>query len=191
MSKADWLHYAGKRVLVTGCYSGIGHAVARQLAELGAAVHGLDWKLCDLALDGFTQVDLRDTASIDTAVAGLTGEFDALFNCAGIAPGAPPLDVMKVNYLGTRHLTEALLPQMAKGSAIANISSNGGLGWRGHLAQLLELDGAGGFDEGLAWCAAHGELVAEGYRFSKEALIVWTFQLHPAGRGANADAGRD
>ena len=175
MSNGDWLQYAGKRVIVSGCYSGIGHAVARQLVALGAKVHGLDWKPCDLALDGFTLVDLRDPANIAAAIAGLSGSFDALFNCAGIAPGAPPLDVMKVNYLGTRLLTDGLLAQLAHGSAIVNISSNGGLGWPGHLPELLELDGVAGFAEGAAWCEAHAGLVAEGYRFSKEALIVWTF----------------
>ena len=34
--------YDGKRVVVTGCASGIGAHVARQLAELGARVTGLD-----------------------------------------------------------------------------------------------------------------------------------------------------
>ena len=171
----DWLQYTGKRVIVSGCHSGIGHAAARQLAALGAQVHGLDWKPCDLALASFTPVDLRDPASIAAAIAGLEGRFDALFNCAGIAPGAPPLDVMKVNYLGARQLTDALVPQLAGGGAIVSISSNGGLGWRGHLSELLELDRADSFAQGVEWCEAHSGLVAEGYRFSKEALIVWTF----------------
>ena len=30
------------------------------------------------------------------------------------------------------------------------------------------------FDAGLDWCATHPDMVAEGYRFSKEAVIVWT-----------------
>lgn len=170
----NWLHYADKRVIVSGCHSGIGHAAARQLVELDAEVHGLDWKGCDLDLHSFTRLDLRDPATIDSALAGLTGSFDALFNCAGMPPGAPPLDVVKANYLGPRHLTEGLLPQMAQGSAIVNISSNGGMGWRGHLPELLELDAAHCFADGQRWCEAHPDLVAEGYRFSKEAIIVWT-----------------
>lgn len=170
----NWLQYAGKRAIVTGCHSGISHAVAHQLLDQGVEVFGLDWKSCDLALHGFVRSDLRDPASIDAAVASLAGRFDAVFNCAGIPPGAPPADVVAVNYLGTRHLTDRLVPQLARGSAIANVSSNGGMGWCGHLAELLELDRAGSFAEGRDWCAAHPELVAEGYRFSKEALIVWT-----------------
>ena len=172
---SDWLGYRDKRVIVTGCHSGIGHAAARQLAGLGAEVHGLDWKPCDLPLRSFTQVDLRDPSGIEAAATCLTGPFDALFNCAGMPPGGPPLDVMKANFLGMRLLTDRILPQMRSGGAVVNVSSNGGMGWRGHLGELLELESMQGFDEGVQWCETHGDLVAEGYRCSKEAIIVWTF----------------
>ena len=172
---SDWLGYKDKRIIVTGCHSGIGHAAARQLVGLGAEVHGLDWKTCDLPLRSFTQVDLRDPHGIVKALTGLTGPFDALFNCAGMPPGGPPLDVMKANFLGPRLLSEQLLPHMCDGSAIVNVSSNGGMGWRGHLDELLELDTTPSFDDGVQWCEAHAGLVAEGYRCSKEAIIVWTF----------------
>ncbi len=177
MTQDDWLGFAGKRVIVSGCFSGIGHATARQLVELGAEVHGLDWKPCDLGLASFTQVDLRDVASIDAAVAGFTGKFDALFNCAGIPHGGPPLDVMRVNYIGTRHLTDALLPMMGQRSAIVNIASTGGMGWPARLAELKQLIAADGFAGAEHWCESQLPMVAEGYRFSKEAIIVWTMAL--------------
>lgn len=172
---SDWLGYKGKQVVVTGCHSGIGHATARRLAALGAEVHGLDWKSCDLPLRSYIQVDLRDPSGIEAAVTGLTGSFDALFNCAGLPPGGPPLDVMKANFLGPRLLSDRLLPQLRDGGAIVNVSSNGGMGWPGHLGELLELDSLASFDEGVRWCEAHAQLVAEGYRCSKEAIVVWTF----------------
>lgn len=171
---SDWLGYGGKRVLVTGCHSGIGNAVARQLGALGAEVHGMDWKPCDLALENFAEVDLRDMASIEAALPRQTEPFDALFNCAGMAPGAPPLDIMKANFLGMRHLTDRIVPQLNDGAAIVNVSSNGGMNWRDHLEELLDLDASDTFDEGVRWCEAHSDLVAEGYRCSKEAIIVWT-----------------
>lgn len=170
----DSFGYAGKRVIVSGCFSGIGSATARLLGECGAQVHGLDVKLADLPLASFTRVDLRDPESIDAATAGLRGSFDALFNCAGIPPGVSPVDVMKVNFLGTRHLTDRLLPLMATGSAVVNVSSNGGMGWIKHLPELRELASAQTFGEGANWCETHSDLVGEGYRLSKEALIVWT-----------------
>ncbi len=179
MKKDNWLGYAGKHVIVSGCFSGIGHATARQLVELGAYVHGMDWKRCDLELSSFTQVDLRDVASIDSAVACLSGHYAALFNCAGIPHGGPPLDVMRVNYIGTRHLTDLLLPMMGQGSAIVNVASTGGMGWPARLAELKQLIAENGFAGAEHWCAAHLPMVAEGYRFSKEAIIVWTM-VHSA-----------
>lgn len=174
MSKGDWLGYVGKRVIVSGCYSGIGYAAARQLIELGAQVHGFDRKTCDLDLAAFTLVDLRERESIEASIAALGGRYDALFNCAGIPPGAPPMVVMKVNYIGTRHLTEGILPLLAAGGAIVNIASTGGMGWQQRLPDLLDLIAADDFEAGLNWCAVHADMMAEGYRFSKEAIIVWT-----------------
>jgi len=63
----DFLGYRNKRVIVTGCYSGMGEATARLLVQLGAEVHGLDYKHSKLALASFRNVDLRDSSSIDSA----------------------------------------------------------------------------------------------------------------------------
>src|SRR4029077_7506677 len=108
----DFLGYKNKRVVVSGCFSGIGEATARLLLQLGAEVHGLDYKPSKLDLASFRQVDLRDPASIDAAAAALCGRGSALFSCAGLPQTSPPLDVMKVNYAGTRRLTERIVPLM-------------------------------------------------------------------------------
>ena len=174
MPMPDFLNYAGKRVVVSGCSSGIGAATARLLGEFGAEVHGLDWKDPDQRLASFSHLDLRDPASIDAAVAGLGGTIDALFNCAGLAPSLPPLDVLKVNFIGTRHLTRRFLPRMGEGGAIANVASIGGLGWPQRLATTLQLVRTEDFAAGVRWIQAHEELFGDSYAFSKEALIVWT-----------------
>ena len=96
----DFLSYKNKRVVVSGCFSGMGEATAALLLKLGAEVHGLDYKECKLPLASFTQVDLRDPAALDTAVGKIGGRVDALFNCAGLPQTSPALDVMKVNYVG-------------------------------------------------------------------------------------------
>ena len=170
----DFLNYAGKRVVVSGCGSGIGAATARLLCDFGAEVHGLDWKDPDQRLASFSRFDLREPASIDAAAAGLAGKVDALFNCAGLAPSLPPLDVMKVNFLGTRRLTRRTLSRMADGGAIANVASIGGLGWPQRLATILELVRTEDFAEGTRWMQAHQELFDESYAVSKEAVIIWT-----------------
>ena len=172
----DFLGYKNKRVVVSGCFSGMGEATARELVKLGAQVHGLDYKRSNLDLASFRQVDLRDPASIDAAVAAVGGKVDALFNCAGLPQTSPPLDVMKVNYAGTRRLTERVLSLMSAGGAIANVASTAGLGWSRRVPvtmQLLEIDT---YEGAVKWCEANMETVREGYSFSKEAMILWTMR---------------
>jgi len=172
----DILGYKGKRVIVSGCFSGMGEATAKLLVELGAEVHGFDFKESAVPMASFTQIDLRDPASIEAAVAGVGGKVDALFNCAGLAGGGgfPAIDVMKVNFLGTRHLTEQVVSLMGEGGAIVSIASTGGLGWSRRIPVHMQLLATKGFDAGLAWCEANMDQVSEGYAFSKEAVIVWT-----------------
>ena len=58
---ADILCYAGKRVVVMGCFSGTGEACARQLVALGAEVHGADIRPSPVeGMASFTVVDLKD-----------------------------------------------------------------------------------------------------------------------------------
>jgi NAD(P)-dependent dehydrogenase (short-subunit alcohol dehydrogenase family) len=170
----DFASYRNKRVVVSGCFSGMGEATAKLLLNLGAEVHGIDYKASQLPLASFTQVDLRDPAAIDAAAKQIGGKVDALFNCAGLPQTSPPLDVMKVNYAGTRRLTERILPLMSAGSAIASISSTGGLGWSRRLPVLMGLLKIDSFEGIVKWSQENAETVREGYAFSKEALIVWT-----------------
>lgn len=171
---SDLLGYRGKRVIVSGCFSGMGEATARLLLDLGAQVHGLDYKDSSLPLASFHHVDLRDAASIDAAVAAIGGPIDALFNCAGLPQSFPPMDVMKVNFIGLRHLTQRVLPLMGPGGSIASIASTGGLGWSRRIPTNMELVTTDGFDAAVQWCEANMDIVREGYSFSKENVIVWT-----------------
>ena len=178
---ADILGYKGKRVIVSGCFSGMGEATAKLLLDLGAEVHGFDYKDSTLPLASFSKVDLRDPVSIEGAITRFGGRenrnrIDALFNCAGLPGGGafPPLDTMKVNFIGTRHLTECVVPLMGRGGAIVSIASTGGLGWSRRIPVHMELLRTSGFQGALDWTETHGDQVAEGYAFSKEAIIVWT-----------------
>ncbi len=171
----EMLGYAGRRVVVTGCASGIGRATAALLLELGAEVYGIDFNECDLGLAGFIATDLAKPESIDAA-GKLAGPVDALFNCAGLPPTRAAADILKVNFLGTRYLTELLLPRMQAGAAIVSAASNGGAGWQGHLLECRDLLAQSSFATGLRWFEQHQEKFPNAYSFSKEALIVWTMQ---------------
>lgn len=173
---SDVLGYKGKRVIVSGCFSGMGEATAKLLVDLGAEVHGFDFKESSVPMASFTQIDLRDPATIEAAVAGVGSKVDALFNCAGLPGGGgfPAMDVMKVNFLGTRHITEQVIPLMGDKGAIVSIASTGGLGWSRRIPTHMQLMMTKGFQGGLEWCEANMDQVSEGYAFSKEAVIVWT-----------------
>jgi NAD(P)-dependent dehydrogenase (short-subunit alcohol dehydrogenase family) len=173
----DFLGYKNKRVIVSGCFSGMGEATARRLVDLGAEVHGLDFKPTSVNVASFNQIDLRDPATLDAAVAKIGGKVDALFNCAGLPNTFPAMDVMKVNYAGTRHLTEQVVPLMSEGGAIVSISSNGGMGWSRRIPVLMEFFAVSGFDNIVKWCEEHADVVSEGYAFSKEMVIIWTMVM--------------
>ena len=184
---ADALLYEGKRVIVTGAASGMGAATAQILVDLGAEVHAIDIKKPDLTgLASYTECDLRDPALIDDTVKKIGKVVNALFNCAGLPNTFKGLDVMLVNFCGLRHLTEAVIPNLLEGSAIASIASTAGIGWMQNMPLLFELLATPDFAAARAWCEAHpNELTANAYGLSKEAINAYTalrsFTLAPDG----------
>jgi NAD(P)-dependent dehydrogenase (short-subunit alcohol dehydrogenase family) len=177
MGQIDELwRYDGRRVVVTGCASGIGEHVARQLTELGAEVIGLDVRQPALQLNEFHEADLADPESIDQAAASIGGQIDALFNIAGVSSGiGDPLRVVTINFLGTRRFTESLVPIMPPGSAIANVSSLAASAYRENAGVTAGLLDTVTMADGIEWCQRNPEAVADGggYRLSKEAIILY------------------
>lgn len=177
MLKLDGLGYRDKVAVVTGGASGMGEQVARILGELGAKVHIVDIREPSVPHASFHRCDLGDFAAVRaTAEAlGALAPIDFVFPCAGLPPTVKgPMYCMQVNYIGTRHFVECLLPALADGAGIALISSDAALGWQKNLAQSLEMLAITDPDEALAWCAADpAARVRDGYTTSKEMLVVW------------------
>ena len=131
-----------KKVLVTGCSSGIGLATARVLRQRGWQVVPTARKDEDLAMlrdDGFTPVrlDVADEKSVtDAAAAALEifgGKIGALVNNAGFGQAGAAEDLtretlayqMNVNFIGAHDLTTRFIPVMRKQGwgRIVNVSS--------------------------------------------------------------------
>jgi 3-dehydrosphinganine reductase len=157
------MKFAGQRVLITGGSSGIGLALAKELARRGAHVYILardPQKLQTACLEleaarqssdqavGTITADVANQAEVCDALRAFAeenGAPDLLINSAGVAhPGRfedIPLEtfrwMMEVNYFGTVHVIHALLPSMIQRRAghIVNLSSVAGfLGVYGYSA---------------------------------------------------------
>jgi NAD(P)-dependent dehydrogenase (short-subunit alcohol dehydrogenase family) len=172
--------YDGTRVLICGCYSGMGEATAKIVRSLGAEVVAVDVKKPSFDYAQYLEVDLRDEKAIEQMVAAVArgGSIDRLFYCAGLPGSKPPVDVLGVNFIGLRHTVEQCVPHLPRqGGAIATISSAAG------MAYLMMMENVGGLlatntpAEARAWVEQNQkEPWFEPYSFSKMCTILWTFR---------------
>lgn len=168
--------FEGKRYVVTGAASGIGHAVAEQLLAAGAEVHCLDRNTPKAAVTRHIEVDLANPQSIDAAVEQLDGDYDGLLNVAGIPGTAPAELVFAVNSLAVRHLTESFFEKLVPGGSVVVVSSTAGFGWPLRLDEIRDLLATDTFEEGAAWFKAHPQQ-GNTYNFSKEVSTVYTLSM--------------
>jgi 3-hydroxy acid dehydrogenase/malonic semialdehyde reductase len=136
-------------VLVTGATAGFGAAIARRFVREGHKViaagrrrERLDALVGELGADRAhpLQLDVRDRAAVEQAIAGLPAEWaaiDLLVNNAGLALGLEPaqkasLDdwdgMVDTNVKGVLYVTRAVLPGMVerRRGHIVNIGSTAG-----------------------------------------------------------------
>lgn len=145
------MEFSGKHVVITGGSSGIGLAVAREFAALGAAISLIarDRGKLDSAatsLRGLSShvaaaaADVSDKAALDAAISeliGRQGPCDVLVTSAGVTfPGYfEQLDtsvfrqMMEIDYFGTLYPIQAVVPSMMarRAGSIVAISSTAGL----------------------------------------------------------------
>jgi short-subunit dehydrogenase len=146
------------RVLITGCSSGIGRALAVALTDGGYDVIATARSrstLDDLDVHQRLQLDVTSAESVESAVSA-AGDIDILINNAGVSVWGPiettdfehVQRIFDTNVFGVVRMTQAVVPSMrnAGGGTIVNISSIAALrpgspmlGWYGATKHALEV----------------------------------------------------
>lgn len=126
----------GKRIIVTGAGQGIGAAIAQVCRSRGATVFGVDANP-DTEVDA--HADIADADAVRDAVRAAVdtmGGIDGLVNNVGVAGPTGLVEVLepdafddcvRINVGGTFRVTAAVVPHLAAGAGIVNISSTAGL----------------------------------------------------------------
>jgi 3-oxoacyl-[acyl-carrier protein] reductase len=181
MSNGLTFDFAGTSVLVTGGTSGIGLAIATAFASAGAAVTVTGTRASaddyDTNLTAFTfrQLEVRDTAAVDSLVTGLD-VLDVLVNNAG-ANFPDGLDEwspegfsasLAMNVEGAQRLTIGARDALARSAMVGGAS----------VVNLVSMT------------AYRSTTIVPGYSSAKAALLALTRNLavHWAGRGIRVNA---
>ena len=165
-----------RRIVVVGAGSGIGAAVATYFHDRGDYVLAVDVREHQTPASQYRQCDLRDAASIDALLGEIGSGWHMLAHVAGIPGTAPAADVLKVNYLGMRLMTEGMLPLLTEGGAVVAVASTAALGWDQRtetLVGLLELTDADAVEN---WQAGQDPTYPV-YSTSKQAVILYAKRL--------------
>jgi gluconate 5-dehydrogenase len=160
----------GKVVLVPGGYGGIGEAVCRGLASVGARIavagrsaakaQALAQSLADSGCEavgfGFDAGSVTEVRSMVDAAAAHFGRVDILVNCIGLNREETALEITEENfdYVYTANLKSALFLGQAAAKYMIAQGSGGKQVYLGSVRTQLALRGRGY----AAYCAAKGGL---------------------------------
>lgn len=175
------MEFSGQVVLVVGGSGGLGSAISRHMASLGAKVailfHGRAKEAHDLissiqARNGTAmaeQVDITSQASVEAALQSITASFgapDVLINCAGISRNGMSWrlkeedwnSTLEVNLTGVFRWVRAVLPAMrdkGRGRIVSISSIVGSVGIPGTAAYAASKAGIEGLTRATAIEAAN------------------------------------
>lgn len=108
-----------RKVVIVGAGSGIGAAAAAHFYSRGDHVLAVDVRPQQTPATQHVRCDLRDAGAIAKFTGGLDDGWDLLAHVAGVPGTAPAADVLTINYLGMRLMTEGMLPRLRRGCAAA------------------------------------------------------------------------
>lgn len=172
-----------KTYAITGVASGIGATLARLLKADGHTIIGFDIVETKENVDVFIPLDLSSNTAIATAISMLDCKLDGLCNNAGLPPrNKLEASILRVNFLGQRTFTKAILPKLNSGASIVNMASRAGHGWPDNIDQvkkLSRLDASDHLDPIVdklldQFIESEQLNATRCYNLSKEAMILWT-----------------
>lgn len=178
-----------RTIVVTGAASGIGKSTADLLEAGGDRVIRVDLR------EGDVTGDLSDAEQIERVAAEIAeltgGVLDGLVANAGVS--APSELSLRINYVGTVRLIEALRPQLAASEAPRISVTSSAATLQGNDPELVDLLLAGDFEAAIARgaeLAAHGpEIGYANYSSSKRAISRWIRRMAPSPEFAGAGIG--
>ena len=153
--------FSRRRALVTGASSGIGRAVALQLAQSGATVTAVGRNAAALdalhAEAGCTPlvIDVSDAAALERALATLPA-FDLVVNCAGIALLESALDLQAESFDAVMAVNARAAALVASRCGKAMIAS----GVRGSIVNVSSQASLVALDAHLCYCASKAAMDA-------------------------------
>lgn len=129
-----------RKIVVVGAGSGIGAATAAHFHDRGDFVLAVDRHPSpQTPASQHLQCDLRDSASITALLDQIGSGWDMLAHVAGVPGTAPAAEVLTVNYLGMRLMTEGMLPLLRQGGSIVAVASVAAVGWEQRTDMLAGL----------------------------------------------------
>ncbi|ORA81969.1 short-chain dehydrogenase [Mycolicibacter kumamotonensis] len=170
-----------RKVVVVGAGSGIGAAAATHFHQRGDFVLAVDVRPPSTPASRYESCDLRDPAAIAAFTGRIGDGWDLLAHVAGLPGTAPAADVLTVNYLGMRLMTEGMLPRLRPGGAVVAVASTAALGWEQRIEVLNGLLDAGDADAVLRWQAGQDPAFPV-YTTSKQAMILYAKRLAATAR---------
>ena len=147
---------------------------------MGAKVYAVvNSKPCTLPVETSIKGNLSIKSEIDNVVSQLPEKIDVLFMCHGV--GLKPdreKFIQMTNFVGQRYMVEQLLPRIVDGGSVTFISSTGGYGWPGNMANVGALLKTESFEEAEKWVEDHIGMFAEAgapdpYQFSKQCVSAY------------------
>lgn len=161
-----------RTALVTGAASGMGRLTAQRLAAAGVTVAAVDSDADGLAATALRSPNMRtftcdiaDADAVTAVVERITtelGPIDQLMHAAGVCWAGKALEhslpslrrVMEINYLGTVHVCQAVLPDMLR-------RGGGSVGLFGSLAGWLPSPRLAAYSASKSAVSAYAEVLEQ------------------------------